>query len=263
MLSGKDIRNHFVAYLDILGMKNKILESSADESADVINKINQRILTIEEIVKMLNKHKTLFATHNLEVKIFSDNIVLYAERDWYSLLIAASYIQAKFIADELLVRGALCYNELYADERWIYGKGLVNAYEIENNTAIYPRIIIDDTFIEGMKNCPIVRLLGSDSVHELTYNQFMEQGFHKIFIDNDSDWPYINYLGFWNHLSNNGKFTSDDYDLMAFLKQHKILIENNIDAHKEKKKILQKYLWCRGCHNRFCKAYDFPELMIK
>ena len=142
---------------------------------------------------------------------------------------------------------------------------------MENGIAIYPRIIIDDSFIEGMKKDFLIRPLGlqgdcgnlKDITQVLTYEHFIAQGLGKVFIAKDFDWFYINYLGYWGYMSYIEKRKPEDYDLMSFLKQHKDFIESNLKTYRDKKNILQKYLWCKGYHNSFCKANSLSELEIK
>ena len=44
------------------------------------------------------------------------------------------------------------YGKLYIDDNIIYGKGVIDAYKTESEIAIFPRIIIDNTFFQGALN---------------------------------------------------------------------------------------------------------------
>ena len=43
----------------------------------------------------------------------------------------------------LLIRGGISVGTYFSDELMIWGKGLVKTYQLENQIAVYPRIIID------------------------------------------------------------------------------------------------------------------------
>ena len=44
----------------------------------------------------------------------------------------------------LLTRGSIVIDNFFIDEKFVYGKALTKAYQLENDIAIYPRIIMDE-----------------------------------------------------------------------------------------------------------------------
>lgn len=105
------------------------------------------------------------ANENVYPKVysFSDNFAIcieYDEYDFYDcyyklgrLVDIAQRIQCKFMSVyQLLIRGSIATGKLYLKNNLIYGEGLINAYLLESNYAIYPRIIIsDDTLNKFVK----------------------------------------------------------------------------------------------------------------
>ena len=50
---------------------------------------------------------------------------------------------------DCLIRGAVTIGPLYHESGLIFGQGLVSAYDMESCVAKYPRIIVDDTVLNG------------------------------------------------------------------------------------------------------------------
>jgi hypothetical protein len=52
--------------------------------------------------------------------------------------------------DGMFVRGAIAYGPLYRDSTFVFGSAYQRAYEVESGTAIWPRIVIDDSALAFM-----------------------------------------------------------------------------------------------------------------
>ena len=63
------------------------------------------------------------------------------------LLAAASY-QAELVRHRLFVRGGIATGPLWMDTNFVYGSGLIDAYKLEHEHAIYPRIIVSSQFVD-------------------------------------------------------------------------------------------------------------------
>lgn len=136
--------NHIIAYLDILGAKQMICN---DNNFDFLNYLNMFIEdAIEESGGGIFKHK-----EEIYIKIFSDNILLAIELkendDRIDSKIAALFNTVANIYNEILrygylMRGAIVEGEFFHNKTIIYGKGLVEAVNLEEKEAIYPRILV-------------------------------------------------------------------------------------------------------------------------
>lgn len=67
------------------------------------------------------------------------------------LLNIAGNIQTEILGYGYLMRGAIVEGNFYHDEKFVYGKALVEAVNIEENVAIYPRIIVQKQIQEVVR----------------------------------------------------------------------------------------------------------------
>jgi hypothetical protein len=83
---------------------------------------------------------------------FSDHAVasqpFHAIGDCQELLLSLGRMQVGIAAMGFFIRGAVTIGDLYHDREVVFGPGLVRAYDLESNTAIYPRIVLDPNVVE-------------------------------------------------------------------------------------------------------------------
>ena len=230
---------HFIAYFDILGYESM---AKTDEGViDIAKKIDRCISKIREIVKIgqdvglkrFNHEKTIKEHFTVQHKVFSDNFLICSKKNWQSILVTSLLIQRYLLRDEIFIRGALCHGNIYFSEDFICGKGIISAYKLENEIAIFPRIIIDNSFL----------LASNYSSLEMFYAR--------------SDFDGQNYL---SYLSDD--LPSDKKEFTRLLKLHKGKIEKNLQIYVENHRVLQKFQWCKNYHNQICKEKGLTDFLI-
>jgi len=131
----------YVAFIDVLGFKNI-----------VYNNNHEKLSKFFEITKTSFE---LFDQTKAKLKkfILSDSIIFaieQGENNLKEILIAIRNLQAFLAAENIWVRGAISFGDVYmgdwGDGKIIYGDGYIKAYELEKK-AVYPRVIIDPRFI--------------------------------------------------------------------------------------------------------------------
>ena len=157
---------HCVAYLDILGGKNKIC---ADKDNTFLNTLNMVFQDAIEETNFLFRKETIFT------KIFSDNILLaieiednnnQTEEKISSLLNLTANVVLETLRHRFLMRGAITIGDFFQNDILVYGKALVDAVEMEEKTAIYPRVIATD---EVQQIAPQYFTESSDGLHTFNY----------------------------------------------------------------------------------------------
>ena len=104
------------------------------------------------------------------ITTFSDHIVasyptarLIAKDENEALTLAfldVTHFVAKVAAAALLhgflIRGGLAYGPLFHTSGVVFGPAMIEAYQLESRTAVYPRVVISPTLLERAKHAPIL-----------------------------------------------------------------------------------------------------------
>lgn len=153
--SGKEHKLYAVAYLDLLGTTEKIKN---DDKGDYFF----RIYTIYNMAVSYGNNQALASSpyRKIKTKIFSDNIImampLDSSGDTNNLSLLISFVSVfQNYANVLyswLVRGGLTVGELFIDDIFVWGTGLLRAYELESQVAFYPRVVVDENVVALFPN---------------------------------------------------------------------------------------------------------------
>lgn len=146
----------YIAFLDMLGFKNLINDSSCDEIAGIFEKFsNKRPLKAAYLGnKNIISENTADA---LKVKVMSDSICFYIDVNVTNALLCIIMSCINFQHElyqndiPIFLRGAIVRGHLYAKKDIIFGPGLTQAYLLEENNAKYPRIILTKETLQSVK----------------------------------------------------------------------------------------------------------------
>jgi len=200
-----------VAWIDILGMRAKIHDYKNHDAEDILtimsrfqNYVRNSCENIEELVKYIQ---------------ISDGIIIVSEFDYLKEICEIlCQIQWKIlINDNMILRGALTSGKIRINEDppLIIGPAFVEAFELESENAIFPRIIIS---------------------HELC----QLSGFK--FINEDSDHFY--FLDFLEYVVETENLNNKQ--LLHYLRTSKVIkyLKTEYNAHIGKdNRTAQKYGW--------------------
>jgi len=155
----KQIKSYYIAYFDILGYK-EFFHNNPDKVPDLLNMIHAGIQgTINKISSANNS--ALFsqvASINIEVRVFSDNVLLCMEElensfdrvRILSFIMMVAEIQRGFITQcNLFIRGGIIKGLLSINPDYVFGKGLIDVVAMEES-AVYPRIEISQDIISAL-----------------------------------------------------------------------------------------------------------------
>lgn len=280
------VNNCIICYFDILGYK-QMLQKLGDD------------IYIHYIDCVMDAIKTVLQFDGFKYHIFSDNIIIFVpikEKHENMIVISEcvkclSLLQRNLIGQySVFIRGCITIGNIYSGGDFVFGSGLIKAYTLENEVAVYPRIILDKECIELFDN-------ENELLWEIFRNAYvqkdvdgcfflnylfnikssvinMEKGENNFLIDAVDTVDTSKYIELPNPFSNIN--FSDDKEIqmllgkyqmefsriwLNYLLLHKIIVERNIIIAKDEK-IRRKYIWCKDYHNKVCKAYGIPELFI-
>ncbi|MCA2998054.1 MAG: hypothetical protein ING75_05560 [Rhodocyclaceae bacterium] len=135
-------KTSYCAFLDVLGFSERIRASEAKGEA---NKTLQEFHAI--FSKRLKKLKEEHDESLQYFKSFSDNILLAhpqfsqdMESEFGFILDSICQYQLDMSIRGYFIRGGLAVGALFMDENSVYGQALLDAYRLETQVAVNPRL---------------------------------------------------------------------------------------------------------------------------
>ena len=231
-----------VAFVDILGFKNHIEKSTKDsDHAKLLLKVMNNITEI----KTDNDHGS-FALKPLgkEVTIFSDCIVISYPFDYegglFHILIDLIHIQLNLFFKGILLRGGISVGKVYHSDSVVFGPAMVEAYELESTTAIFPRIVIrKDSLIKGIEKTKPDR-------HTVKMEVEYIKGLIRV-DENDNELFYLDIL-------NQAQEFDEPFEYVEMLYEIRKIIISSLSSLK-KGSVKDKYKWLRDYFNTIVKEY--------
>lgn len=242
--SYNEVLESYCVFLDILGFSSEILNQKDPASAN--SHLIKLINALEESCNSIESFK--METGIWDYKIFTDNLVLGTpikelhSEDYFGMVISdlAEY-QYKMVMNSFFVRGGWSIGDLFIGDRVIYGKALIEAYNIECKKSKYPRILLS----EDMKK--IV------NYHINFYSDpcFCPQ-LANILMDEDGNY-FINYL-----------YYILEYEEIDNIIKHKDIIERKLEENINNSEVLDKYKWLAFYHNCACELFlnNIPKELL-
>ncbi len=245
-----------VAYLDLLGVKEKILnDDDSETNLAIIRNLYDEVIALQN-----EKNPTLKIFQTCKFKIFSDNIVFIQElsNDPHGRIetieglfrifgVVVDFQYYAFVNHGWLLRGGIVQGPLYLDDDIVWGKALVNSHYLEDKLAIFPRIIIDERLHQLIIKSPSpnkasLRLkTDSDGYSYVDY-------FNYMFIDGQNPYHMTPILTI-----EFPKIQSTILDMLSKVPK---------DAKSESKSIRAKYRWQINYYNGACKETGFEEYCV-
>lgn len=137
-----ELKQHFVAFLDLLGFKSMVQADSAAETDQYLSKL----------FRCHQSAGTIFGGNpNCQIIQFSDSIVVSTpyEADgfeWFAEKI--SEYQRFLLDEEILCRGGIAVDKHFSNGTFTFSAGLISAYKVESESARYPRIVVSEEVIQ-------------------------------------------------------------------------------------------------------------------
>ncbi|AZI88491.1 hypothetical protein EH164_16155 [Kosakonia sp. CCTCC M2018092] len=137
-----ELKTYFVAYIDILGFKSIVeKEKNSGFEGNLLNKLHACHLECERI----------FRLSGMDLTQFSDSIVIslpYKPEDFVHFATTVSVYQKHLIKEGILCRGGIAINKHFSQASFLFSPALIDAFYVESERAIYPRIVISNDVID-------------------------------------------------------------------------------------------------------------------
>lgn len=304
------IKEYFIAYFDILGYK-EFFKNTPEKAEEFLKCINDGIFNSKNLLNSMGDSQLVQEALNrkFHIKAFSDNVVICVEDkndkwDIISLLMlmmAMADIQRGFIFEYgLFIRGGITKGKISFNEDYIFGKGLIDAVQLEES-AVHPRIVVSDEILSSEKLDFYEANLRQVGIE----NMFLFVKDNLLINDLVDSKTIVNYLYYINPEKFLGEFDPSiiseiikklkdvypsDYKRVETgikatnIKSHQeklllhkdrlvekvkiygnyndIPIENDKDAEL-REKILKKYIWAINFHNNICQIYHLENCCLR
>jgi hypothetical protein len=144
-MSAVEYGERYVAFADIIGWRGLIqeLETGAQDVAFLKS-------LLERVHKPVSPD-TLRPMVELRLQSISDAVVISADVSGFGLMVlleALEILSLDLLERGYFVRGGVTRARLYHDDLMVFGRGLVDAYELESKLAVVPRILIADEVLK-------------------------------------------------------------------------------------------------------------------
>lgn len=210
------------AFVDVLGFREAVLKADGNpDFADALKSILDVMSSCSnslnadklwEVVAPALKQNTkenievqvpLKSSNHIQSTAFSDSLVISSEstyRGATNLILALNLMIHDLLSVGIMARGAISVGNLYHKGNTVFGRALVDAYEMESAISIFPRICASDELLE---------LLKSVEPAEGALSGFFVQDFDGIFMldyfgepclkiaslnDPEQDWEIMKHL---------------------------------------------------------------------
>jgi len=266
-----ELRVCFIAYVDILGYRERIQKCKNDYSA-----LKRELDDFK--LKILD-HQILLI-HSIEasggmISFFSDSVIIHIPipsdtpesfddgRPYIcSPIEDLAMYQFDLAIKNIFIRGGASVNYGYLDNSIAFGPGLIDAVECEE-AADYPRICLTEWAMSPIRDYIDNQWPGDERII-------------KFVICGEDGKFFINYLyTIVDYIEETCDSIPDDGkeyplyrnvpDAIDLMRKHKNNIETNLEKEKETgPKIKNKFIWLANYHNYFCKRHfkDLNDLII-
>ncbi len=221
----EQLRDMFIGYIDINGLQYKMQTMKNKDFQNLCNGIAEVVENIIIEIKSFSEEPLI--SKNIKFHMFSDNMIFLCDDlqfliEWMGLIQRSLAVQM-----QLTIKGGIDQGSIYYyKDKFVLGKGLVSAYNIDrdyHNPAINisRKLITKD--LRGVKKV----------------------GFDEYVVD---------YYSIAESFSED--FWIEEIDRI------KDMIETNL-AQKFPENVLHKYIWLKEYHNQFCRTKNKNQWIIK
>jgi hypothetical protein len=139
-------QDRIVCFIDILGFSGHISGSIRADGSDAPEKAKELSEVLGGMREILNID-SLAERQDKEVTQFSDSVVIsfpaYSESGVFDALLDIMRVQMNLVQRGYLCRGGIARGRLVHTPTMLFGPAMLEAYTLEKQAALYPRVILN------------------------------------------------------------------------------------------------------------------------
>lgn len=214
----------YYAFIDVLGYRVQLDADKKSGRTDFLDRLKRSFAVLDNI------DNTRF-----RIRSVSDSIFVFAtgteKGDFIGLLETIKLLFNSFLANALLIRGGIAWDQHFETDRITYSLALVQAHELESKQAVVPRILIANSIIDKARN--------EKWIHELAEKFLVvsDGGRFQLHVVTDENWDatYRNAKSISIHLDSNEIAPTD-------VRIKHLWLEDYLFAHKPKNNRAKRYM---------------------
>lgn len=236
----------WVAYLDILGYRQRVLEVTREGAAEALDDTVATLrLAVDTCLNVWEELKLADGDMTPQVRIFSDTVVVAIPGQPSGGLAMLGLLALNLCAlsvSGFFVRGAIVRGRHYDDGQILISPALIRAYDMERSEAFHPRVLVSD------------EVRADFATYRATLGDGPANGSDLLWQDTDGRW-FVNYLD-WHSYFQKTEYAHAGLDL---LQRHKAKLTWALQRWASEPAVLAKYSWLASYHNRYCRLHLQPE----
>ncbi len=272
--------NRFAAFLDILGFKHMIakIESRSSGHRELFKRLKSVLNSLNDESVEFNGQHDLLAYELTDdgmierelgdprITYVSDCVIISTDGTFdgfKSLCNKLTKLSTDLACDGMFMRGAIAYGPLYHDRKFVFGSAYQRAYEVESTIAKWPRILIDQSALDLLKE--------HEGKFPLTdFGSRKDTDGHRYL--HPFPWQYypqytFDWIGFLLRVKGHILFSLNEHDsrtagFPAELKEldryycWREFIGDKPDFNGANNNVLEKYLWLKDEFNRTLRQHE-------
>lgn len=240
----------YVAFVDILGWTATIRDErrTAERTEQLglaLNMIRQYSQSIQNVGEWFSKFGGGTRPGDLRLTHFSDCLAISTTPDMYGrddLINALDFLTNGLLQQGFLLRGGVTVGQIYHHDSMVFGPAFLEAYELESQSAIYPRIVLNPRLADswGQGNVYIDKdgnELGQARTWRLSHDGYRFFDFLQ---------PFAGSIG----------FAGSPVLLRQRLAPCRAILQQNLTEQKTRLNVWQKYAWLANYFNKVCEEHS-------
>lgn len=139
-----ELKSYIVAFIDLLGFSSMVSHDSEAPKG-----------TLKYIDALYESHAETKGLKNefpdLQLIQFSDSVILalpYSVENYVTMIRIIADYQYGLLSKGILCRGGVSYGKHFYHDDFLFSKGMIDAYALESNVAISPRVVVGRELID-------------------------------------------------------------------------------------------------------------------
>lgn len=250
-MSKAKFKKKVFVFIDVLGFSGLVEKEPGAvlKIVDLVDSFSKEVRELQKAVSSTDEYEKraaeIMKQADIEISYFSDSLIISSSLEGIlSLITLTKRVNRDLMNLGFVFRGAVVIGDIYHRGGQVVGKAMIDAYRLESQVAIYPRIVLTDEVVSEIAK--LEKSWPSESPNKPTKN-----------IVEDFDGMYIIHPFYqFNYSLNPNQIEVIQKDLerkerLKLIEDRKEMIENHLKEVKGDIKVRKKIQWLANKLNVF------------